>query len=198
MSVLDRSYVEESFKQSIKVLTEITENEKIIDIVVNASEAVCTAYRNNKKTLFAGNGGSAADAQHFAAEFVSRFNFDRPGLPAIALSTDTSIITAIGNDYGYEKIFSRQIQASAIEGDVMFAFSTSGTSKNILEALRECKKKKVTTIGFTGKNNQAMIQDCDYCISVPSSVTSIIQECHGLLGHIICSYVEKTIFGDDK
>jgi D-sedoheptulose 7-phosphate isomerase len=98
MSVLDRSYVEESFKQSIKVLTEITENEKIIDIVVNASEAVCTAYRNNKKTLFAGNGGSAADAQHFAAEFVSRFNFDRPGLPAIALSTDTSIITAIGND----------------------------------------------------------------------------------------------------
>lgn len=198
MKILDKSYVEESFKQSIEVLTKITEDKKIIDIVVNASEAVCTAYKNNKKTLFAGNGGSAADAQHFAAEFVSRFNFDRPGLPAIALSTDTSIITAIGNDYGYEKIFSRQIQASAVEGDVMFAFSTSGTSENILEALKECKKKSITTIGFTGKNDQAMSKYCDYCISVPSDITSVIQECHGLLGHVVCSYVEKTIFWSDE
>jgi D-sedoheptulose 7-phosphate isomerase len=146
------------------------------------------------KIMLAGNGGSAADAQHIAGEFVSRFAFDRPGLPAIALTTDTSILTAIGNDYGYEKLFERQVQAHAQKGDVLIAYSTSGNSKNIINALREAKVRGVVCIGLSGNRGGSMKELCDHYLSVPSADTPKIQEGHAVLGHILCGLVENAIF----
>ena len=145
--------------------------------------------------MLAGNGGSAADAQHIAAEFVSRFNFDRPGLSSIALTTDTSILTAIGNDYGYEKLFERQLEANAKSGDVFIGISTSGKSPNIINALNVCKKLGVYSISLTGSNEESIINNCDLAVEVPSNCTPRIQECHILIGHIICGYVENKLFG---
>jgi D-sedoheptulose 7-phosphate isomerase len=147
--------------------------------------------------LLAGNGGSAADAQHIAAEFVSRFAVDRPGLSAIALTTDTSILTAIGNDYGYEKLFARQLQALGNKGDVFIAYSTSGKSPNILLALQEAQTRGLTTIGLTGNRRGPMVDHCEYCLAVPSSDTPKIQEGHLVLGHILCGLVENAMFGKD-
>jgi D-sedoheptulose 7-phosphate isomerase len=146
------------------------------------------------KILLAGNGGSAADAQHIAGEFVSRFAFDRPGLPAIALTTDTSIITAIGNDYGYEKLFARQVQANGNKGDVFIGYSTSGTSPNILRAFEEARKQGLVCIGLTGDRGGPMLELCDYLLEVPSNDTPKIQEGHLVLGHILCGLVENAIF----
>ena len=154
--------------------------------------------RTGKKTLLAGNGGSAADAQHIAGEFVSKFYFDRPGIASIALTTDTSIITAIGNDYGYDKLFSRQIQAQGSAGDVFIGISTSGNSANLVEALRMCGQKGIKTIGLTGFTGGEMDSMCDLCIKVPSGETPRIQESHILIGHIICCIVEEKLFGDLK
>lgn len=145
--------------------------------------------------MIAGNGGSAADAQHLAGEFVSRFYFERPGLPSLALTTDTSILTAIGNDYGYERLFARQIEANGKEGDVFIGISTSGNSDNIIEALKTCREKDITTIGMTGEIGGRMTELCDYCIKVPSQETPRIQESHILIGHIICSIAEESLFG---
>lgn len=132
--------------------------------------------------MLAGNGGSAADAQHLAGEFVSRFYFDRPGVASIALTTDTSIPTAVGNDYGYEKVFARQIRAQAVKGDVFIGISTSGNSLNILEALKICKEKSVLSVGLTGESGGKMAELCDYCIKVPSNQMPRIQESHILKG----------------
>jgi len=170
----------------------------LLNLIADVSQVVTDAYQKGKKTLLAGNGGSAADAQHIAGEFVSRFYFDRPGLPSIALSTDTSILTAIGNDYGYEKLFSRQIQAHGNTGDVFIGISTSGNSPNILKALAECKEKGVISVGLTGASGGKMAELCDYCIKVPSPETPRIQEVHILIGHIICCIVEENIFGGLK
>jgi D-sedoheptulose 7-phosphate isomerase len=189
------NYVISHFKDSLNVKKDIIENEQIINLIIEASNRCIEAYRNGKKVLIAGNGGSAADAQHIAGELVSKFYFDRPGLSSIALTTDTSIITAIGNDYGYEKLFSRQIQANGVEGDIFIGISTSGNSKNIIEALYECKEKGITTIGFTGNNNSKMDELCDICIKVPSNSTPRIQESHIVIGHIICAIIEEEIFG---
>jgi D-sedoheptulose 7-phosphate isomerase len=146
--------------------------------------------------LIAGNGGSAADAQHIAAEFVSRFNFDRPGLPALALTTDTSILTAVGNDYGYEQLFRRQIEANGIGGDVFLGISTSGNSPNILQALEAARLKGMTTFGLTGDTGGKMRELCDFCLCVPSSDTPRIQEAHILIGHTLCAMVELALFED--
>ena len=143
----------------------------------------------------AGNGGSAADAQHIAGELVSRFAFDRPGLPAIALTTDTSILTAVGNDYGYEKLFSRQVQAHGRNGDVLIVYSTSGRSPNILHALDEARASGLICVGFTGNQGGPMLELCDYLLEVPSSETPKIQEGHLMLGHILCGLVENALFG---
>ena len=142
----------------------------------------------------AGNGGSAADAQHISAEFVSRFYFDRPGLPSVALTTDTSALTAIGNDYGYENVFSRQIEALGNAGDIFIGISTSGKSKNVVNALISANKKEIYTVGLIGENGGLMEKLCKYCIKVPSSETPRIQESHILIGHIICGMVEDKIF----
>ena len=144
--------------------------------------------------MLAGNGGSAADSQHIAAEFTNRFNIDRAGLPAIALTTDSSVLTSIGNDYSFDKIFSKQVCALGNAADVFIAFSTSGNSANIIEALKECKLRGIKTIGFTGLSDGIMKEYCDILITVPSSETPRIQEIHILLAHIICGMVEEAMF----
>ncbi|ECL3536813.1 phosphoheptose isomerase [Campylobacter jejuni] len=189
------SYIKEHFQESILVKEQILKDENLITLIKNASLEVIKAYKNGNKTLLAGNGGSAADAQHIAGEFVSRFYFDRPGIASIALTTDTSILTAIGNDYGYENLFARQVQAQGVKGDIFISISTSGNSKNILKALELCKQKEIISIGLSGASGGAMNELCDYCIKVPSTCTPRIQEAHILIGHIICAIVEEELFG---
>lgn len=190
-----KKYVKNQILESISIKELMLNDEKIIKVISNVALLFVDAYKNDKKILFAGNGGSAADAQHIAGELVSRFYFDRPGLPAIALTTDTSILTAIGNDYSYDKIFSRQIQANGVAGDIFFGISTSGNSKNILNGVMESKKMGITSIGLTGKYGGKIKDLCDYCICVPSEETPRIQESHLLIEHIICAIVEEKIFG---
>ncbi len=181
-------------KSSISTKEQILFDETIVKTIEEIASSIVNAYKNGCKVLTAGNGGSAGDAQHIAGELVSKFFFDRPGLSAFSLATDTSILTAIGNDYGYEKSFSRQIQANAKNGDVFIAISTSGNSKNIIMALEEAKKKGVITVGFVGQKQCEMDKYCDYIIHVPSSSTPTIQESHIMIGHIICALVEESIF----
>ncbi len=190
-----KAYIKEHFEESIKVKKQILEDEALIALIEKVAKELIKAYKDGKKTLLAGNGGSAADAQHIAGEFVSRFYFDRPGIASIALTTDTSIITAIGNDYGYEKLFSRQVEAQGVSGDVFIGISTSGNSKNILEALKVCKQKGILSVGLTGASGGAMNELCDYCIKVPSSCTPRIQEAHLVIEHILCAIVEEELFG---
>ena len=160
--------------------------------------ALCVeALRAGHKILFAGNGGSAADAQHWAGELVSRFYYDRPGLPAIALTTDTSILTAIGNDYGYDYTFARQVEALGQAGDVFVAISTSGRSKNILRALDAADAKGVKVIGFTGATGGDMASRCEVCFKVPSGETPRIQEGHEFIGHLLCALIEAEMFPRD-
>ncbi|EFP2985942.1 phosphoheptose isomerase [Campylobacter jejuni] len=189
------SYIKEHFQETILVKEQILKDENLITLIKNASLEVIKAYKNGNKTLLAGNGGSAADAQHIAGEFVSRFYFDRPGIASIALTTDTSVLTAIGNDYGYENLFARQVQAQGVKGDIFIGISTSGNSKNILKALEFCKQKEIISIGLSGASGGAMNELCDYCIKVPSTCTPRIQEAHILIGHIICAIVEEELFG---
>jgi D-sedoheptulose 7-phosphate isomerase len=190
--------VKSQIESSIKTKQAMLQDPALLDTIVKAATVATEAYKNGNKTLLAGNGGSAADAQHIAGEFVSRFYFDRPGIPSIALSTDTSIITAIGNDYGYEKLFARQVQAHGVKGDVFIGISTSGNSPNILKALEICKQQGVISIGLTGASGGKMSELCDICIKVPSSETPRIQESHIVIGHIICCIVEEAMFGDLK
>src|SRR5450432_3821387 len=152
------------------------------------------ALHRGHKILFAGNGGSAADAQHLAAELVSRFAYDRPGLAAFALTTDTSVLTAIGNDYGYERLFARQVEAVGSQGDVFFGLSTSGRSPNILAALRLARDKGLVAIGMTGRDGGQMPECCDHLLRVPSASTPRIQEGHIAMGHAICQLVEAQMF----
>ena len=152
------------------------------------------ALRRGNKILFAGNGGSAADSQHLAGELISRFHYDRPGLPAFALSTDTSVLTAIGNDYGYEKLFARQIEAVGNAGDVFFAISTSGRSPNIVSALKIARERGLITVGLTGRLGGSMPALCDHCLHVPSDSTPRIQEGHIAMGHTICCLIEQQLF----
>lgn len=189
------SYIKEHFEDSIAVKTKILNDEKLLELIKKVALETAKAYKEGKKTLLAGNGGSAADAQHIAGEFVSRFYFDRPGIPSIALTTDTSILTAIGNDYGYEKLFARQVQAQGVEGDIFIGISTSGNSANIVEALKVCREKGIISVGLTGESGGKMNGMCDYCIKVPSDKTPRIQESHILIGHIICAIVEEELFG---
>jgi D-sedoheptulose 7-phosphate isomerase len=185
----------EQIENSIAVKNALLSDISLINKIEKAAEMITFAYRSGNKTLLAGNGGSAADAQHIAGEFVSKFYFDRPGVASIALTTDTSIITAIGNDYGYEKLFERQIQAQGVKGDIFIGISTSGNSENIVRALIACKDKGIFTIGLTGDKGGKMNSYCDICITVPSSETPRIQESHILIGHIICGIVEENLFG---
>lgn len=188
----------DQIKESISVKESILSSQVLLADIEKAAITVTEAYQSGFKTMLAGNGGSAADAQHLAGEFVSRFYFDRPGIPSIALSTDTSILTAIGNDYGFERLFSRQIQAQGQKGDVFIGITTSGNSVNIIEALLACKEKGIKSIILTGSSGGKTVDICDICIKVPSTDTPRIQESHILIGHIICCIVEESLFGHLK
>lgn len=185
-------------EDSIEIHRKILNNSSLLNQIKNSALIISNAYKSGFKTLIAGNGGSAADAQHMAGEFVSRFYFDRPGLPSLALTTDTSVITAIGNDYGYDKVFSRQIEAQGVSGDIFIGISTSGNSKNILEGIRKCIEKKIYIIGLTGETGGEMAKLCNICIQVPSSDTPRIQEVHLFIEHIICGIVEENLFREYK
>ena len=188
--------VKAQIQASIDAKQLILQDAALLDLIVEAADTIIRAYRNGKKTMFAGNGGSAADAQHLAGELVARFYFYRPGIPSIALTTDSSVITAIGNDYGFEKLFSRQVQAMGTEGDIFIGLSTSGNSPNILSALDTCKEKGIFSIGLTGSTGGKMAEKCDMCIKVPSDDTPRIQESHILIGHILCCAIEQELFSD--
>lgn len=189
-------HIHSEIEESIATKQRLLADEQLIESIERAANVITEAYKRGNKTLLAGNGGSAADAQHLAGEFVSRFYFDRPGIPSIALTTDTSILTAIGNDYGFTRLFARQIQAQGCEGDVFIGISTSGNSPNIVEAFKECKAKGIFSVGLTGSKPCAMDTLCDICIKVPSSCTPRIQESHIMVGHIICYIVERELFGE--
>lgn len=180
---------------SIAVKQAVLANAEICKAIETAANAVVKAYQNGHRALLAGNGGSAADAQHIAGELVSKFYFERPAIDAVALTTNTSILTAIGNDLGYEVLFSRQVEAMGHEGDVFIGISTSGNSKNIVKALEVCRERGIYTIGLTGESGGAMKELCDLCIQIPCSETPRIQEAHMMIGHIICCLVEETLFG---
>ncbi len=166
-----------------------------LDVVKKIADALVGAFKNNRRVYLMGNGGSAADAQHIAGELIGRFKINRRPLPAIAITTDTSVITALANDFGYDTCFSRQIEALAASGDVVLAFSTSGNSKGILDAVKIAKNIGAITIGFTGKDGGLLKDAVDICLRVPSNNTPRIQECHITVGHIVCFIVEKELFG---
>ena len=191
-----RKYIVDQIDEAINVQNMMLNDSKLIDQINLAAEKCVNCIKLGNKILLAGNGGSAADSQHIAGELVSRFMFDRPGLPAIALTTDTSILTAIGNDYGYDCVFSRQIQALGVSGDVFIAYSTSGKSPNILKALIDAKSAGLVTIGLTGNKKASMNDLCDVVLEVPSANTPKIQEGHLIIGHIICGIIENSIFGN--
>lgn len=185
--------VKAEIQASIDVKTTLLSDDALMQKVFNLAERCTEALRAGGKVIFCGNGGSFADAQHLSAEFTSRFLFDRPGLASLALGTNSSAMTAIGNDYGYDNVFSREIEAVANSEDIIIAITTSGNSTNILKALKAAKKKVIPSIVFTGLGRGMLEDDAD-TLNVPSTDTARIQECHILIGHIVCGLVESSIF----
>ena len=192
MNTLDT--VKAQIAESVRVKQALLADETLMEKIAAVASVIVDAYKAGHKTLWAGNGGSAADAQHMAGELVNKFTFDRPGLAALSLSTDTSIITAVGNDYGFDRLFARQVEAQGCKGDVFIGISTSGRSKNLVEALPACRAKGITAVAIVGANPCPM-DDYDYVIHVPSMETPRIQECQTLIGHILCYIVEQELFG---
>jgi D-sedoheptulose 7-phosphate isomerase len=188
---MTESILRKNIETSIEVHRRLLE--ACLPAMAQAAEALVAAYRHGHKAIFFGNGGSAADAQHLAAEFVGRYLRERPGLPALALHCDTSALTAIANDYGYDQVFSRQMQALAAPGDVAIGISTSGNSKNVVEALLAARKIGVYTVGLTGAGGGRMREIVDVLIAAPSNETPRIQECHILVGHALCDAVDQAI-----
>lgn len=183
-------------RQRIKESMEVKEkmmSPAFVSVVEEAARAILRTYRNRKKLFLAGNGGSAADAQHLAAELVSRFYKERKGLPAEALTVNTSVMTAIGNDYDFNRIFARQIEASGTSGDLFIAISTSGNSPNIIEAIRAAREGGLTVLGMAGRGGGKMKELCDILMIIPSDITPRIQEGHILCGHILCEIVEARL-----
>jgi len=197
MANLNPDFVVQQISESIAVKEAMLDDEELIAQVEAVAELIVETYRNGGKVLLAGNGGSAADAQHIAAELVSRFTFDRPALPAMALTTDSSIVTAISNDYGYDSLFARQLEASGRPGDVFIAISTSGNSPNIVRALATASEIGLVSVGLTGATGGEMADLCRYCVNIPSTDTPRIQEGHITIGHILCASTEQVLFGKD-
>ncbi|MGA7790317.1 MAG: D-sedoheptulose 7-phosphate isomerase [Xanthobacteraceae bacterium] len=183
------------FRHSLASLERAANDEKLHRAIRTIADLTETIFRSGNKLMIAGNGGSAGDAQHIAGEFLSRLNFDRAPLPAMALSTDTSVLTAIGNDYGFEHVFERQIRGIGKRGDGFLAISTSGQSPNILAALRAARELGITAIGFTGASGGAMKELCDVCLLSPSQDTPLIQQIHITAAHVVCNLVEQSMFG---
>jgi D-sedoheptulose 7-phosphate isomerase len=195
MSDFRETFVANHFRASCETLDRAAADTELGAVILAIADTITRALRQSGKLLIAGNGGSAADAQHIASEFLSRLNFDRNPLPAIALTTDTSVLTAIGNDYGFEKIFARQVAGLGRAGDVFIAISTSGRSPNVLAALMAAREIGIKTVGFTGSNNSGMRALCDLCLCAPSVETPQIQQIHIVAAHVICGLVEHDLFG---
>ncbi|MFN0037467.1 MAG: SIS domain-containing protein [Saprospiraceae bacterium] len=186
--------IQNSIRDSIALKQAILADNAFLQKIELAAQTLTNTFRNGGKALFCGNGGSAADAQHIAAELSGRFYADRPPLYAEALHVNTSYLTAVANDYGFDAVFARMVQAAGQPGDVLVALSTSGNSPNILKAIQTAKEKSMTVVGLTGASGGKMATLCDVLLNVPSADTPRIQEAHILLGHIICQYVEKALF----
>mgnify|MGYP001158049501 FL=1 len=188
--------INNSLDKSRSVINETLDSQDFRSSLLMAANSIIDTYNNGGKVLLAGNGGSASDSQHVCAEFVGRFNFDRPSLPALALTANSSNLTCISNDYGFEHVFSRQIQALGTINDTLIVYTTSGKSKNIIELIKAARPLVKSIIAMTGHDYTLLGNDCDVVISVKSSVTSKIQEVHAIAGHMICESVEYTLFGE--
>lgn len=191
-----KEYIKLELTKTHDLFVKILSDQKLQASIEEVAKACSDAIKNGKKIMFCGNGGSAADSQHLAAELVSRFYYDRPALSAISLTVDTSALTAIGNDYGYVYSFSRQVEALGNEGDVLVGISTSGRSKNVIEAFKSAKQKNITTVGFLGNDGRDIGLMANYQINIPSNETPKIQEGHIAVGHIICALIEEQFFGE--
>lgn len=191
-----KKFIIQEINDSILILNKIKADEALLATISEVGNMMTKTLSAGNKVMFAGNGGSAADAQHLAAELVGKFCMDRPGLPGMALTTDSSILTAIGNDYGFDKVFERQVLAHGVKGDMFIGISTSGRSKNLVKALIAARKNGVISVALTGSHGGDMKDLCDYSIRVPSDVTQKIQEAHILIGHSICAYAEQKIFAE--
>ncbi len=189
--------VREKLLQGLGVIEAVAHDSALHATLTAAAEVTADALKSGRKLMVAGNGGSAADAQHLVAEFVSRLVHDRPAMRAVALTTDSSILTAVGNDYGFERLFARQVEAIGQPGDVFLGISTSGKSPNVLRALELCRETGITTIGLTGTGGK-MPPLCDYCLRIPSDVTMYIQQAHLALEHIFCMIVEQKYFAAEQ
>jgi len=187
--------IKKIIQASIEVKQLVLQNEELISTIEKSVNVIVSAFQQDKRVYFCGNGGSAADAQHLAAEFSGRFYTDRKALPAEALHCNTSYLTAVANDYSYDVVYSRIIDGIGREGDILIGLSTSGNSKNIVNAFKTAKEKKLITIGFTGSGGGAMKSCSDHLINIPSADTPRIQESHIMVGHIICQLVEEKYFG---
>ncbi|AEX85637.1 phosphoheptose isomerase [Marinitoga piezophila KA3] len=190
--------IKERIKQSVEIKNKILENEKLLKKIESASKIITDTIKKGNKVIFCGNGGSAADAQHLAAELMGKFYLNRKPMPAISLTVNTSVLTAIGNDFGYDEVFVRQLEGIAKNGDIIVGISTSGNSKNIIEAFKYAKENNIKIIAFTGETGGKMKEYADILINIPSNDTPRIQESHITIGHIICEIVEKEIFGEEK
>ncbi len=187
-------FIIKAFQESIRVKQAFLEDKERMELVKTAAEYCIEALEQGGKILFCGNGGSASDAQHLAAELSGRFQYDRKPLYAEALHVNTSFLTAVANDYSYEQVYSRMVEAAGRKGDVLVALSTSGNSANVVQAVLQAKKQKMVTIGMTGEGGGKLAQLCELCIRVPSKNTARIQESHILIGHAICDKIERTLF----
>lgn len=188
--------IQEIVAASIDVKTKVLQNSELLKTIQEVTSLIIQAFKSGNKVMFCGNGGSAADAQHLAAEFSGRFYKDRKPLPAEALHCNTSYLTAVANDYGYDEVYSRMVAGSGKQGDVLIALSTSGNSVNITKALQTATEIGMITVGFTGEGGGKMKSLCQYLVNVPSNDTPRIQEAHILIGHIVCQLVEEGFFDD--
>ena len=187
-------YIRSELNKTLATVTAVASNTELLVQLEEAAGICIAALRDGRKLLFAGNGGSAADAQHLAGELVSRFAYDRPGLPAFSLATDTSVLTAIGNDYGYERLFARQVEAVSVAGDVFVGLTTSGRSPNILLAFESASRRGLKTIALAGARGLLKTDHCQIVIRAPSTETPKIQEIHIVLGHVLCGLIERAMF----
>ena len=187
-------YINVELTKTLAAVTAVARSAALRTQLEDAASVCIAALRDGRKILFAGNGGSAADAQHLAGELVSRFAYDRPGLPAFSLATDTSVLTAIGNDYGYERLFARQIEAVGTAGDVLIGLTTSGRSRNVLLAFESAHQRGLKTIAFTGERGLLEEAHCEIILRAPSAETPKIQEVHIILGHVLCGLIERALF----
>jgi D-sedoheptulose 7-phosphate isomerase len=188
-----RDKIKKAFEESIRVKEKFLDG-KNIDRIIEVAKAIAGAFNDGKKVILFGNGGSSTDASHIAAEFINRFKRERPSLPAIALNTDMAVITSIANDYDFSEIFAKQLKSLSEEGDIVLALSTSGNSPNILKAMDVAKRKKLTTVAFTGTKGEKFASRATYAFVVPSDSTPRIQETHITLGHVLCQLVDEILF----